>query len=193
MLGFSSRSHFEANISALVQWLSVGVASCQGFLIMPIAFLAAIHLWWVGVRQGIRIVGEADTKTVLVSFSGDGNGILLRLFPNNMIWWCIYFWFQNYLIQFGANNTWPYKSKNREASTSNSSFVSTTTTTPFALHGAYVIKCSQFLPHAWQATQATFKSIKSLFPLLDRVLVQRFKPETVRVLLFGGVQPWYSS
>lgn len=31
-----------------------------------------------------------------------------------------------------------------------------------------------------QAAQATFKSIKSLVPLLDRVLVQRFKPETVR-------------
>ncbi|KAJ7449572.1 hsp10-like protein, partial [Mycena latifolia] len=29
-----------------------------------------------------------------------------------------------------------------------------------------------------QAAQATFKSIKSLVPLLDRVLVQRFKPET---------------
>ncbi|ESK88689.1 hsp10-like protein [Moniliophthora roreri MCA 2997] len=29
-----------------------------------------------------------------------------------------------------------------------------------------------------QATQATFKSIKSVIPLLDRVLVQRFKPET---------------
>ncbi|KAI0058791.1 hsp10-like protein [Artomyces pyxidatus] len=28
------------------------------------------------------------------------------------------------------------------------------------------------------AAQATFKSIKSLVPLLDRVLVQRFKPET---------------
>jgi chaperonin GroES len=28
------------------------------------------------------------------------------------------------------------------------------------------------------ATQATFKSIKSLVPLFDRVLVQRFKPET---------------
>jgi len=28
------------------------------------------------------------------------------------------------------------------------------------------------------ASQATFKSIKSLVPLLDRVLVQRFKPET---------------
>ncbi|KAM6499359.1 hsp10-like protein [Amanita muscaria] len=28
------------------------------------------------------------------------------------------------------------------------------------------------------AAQATFKSIKSLIPLLDRVLVQRFKPET---------------
>ena len=28
------------------------------------------------------------------------------------------------------------------------------------------------------AAQATFKSIKSLMPLFDRVLVQRFKPET---------------
>ncbi|KAG7095130.1 hypothetical protein E1B28_005913 [Marasmius oreades] len=28
------------------------------------------------------------------------------------------------------------------------------------------------------AAQATFKSIKSVIPLLDRVLVQRFKPET---------------
>ncbi|KAI0259112.1 hsp10-like protein [Gloeopeniophorella convolvens] len=28
------------------------------------------------------------------------------------------------------------------------------------------------------AAQATFKSIKSLVPLFDRVLVQRFKPET---------------
>lgn len=28
------------------------------------------------------------------------------------------------------------------------------------------------------ASQATFKSIKALIPLLDRVLVQRFKPET---------------
>ncbi|KAK0199446.1 chaperonin 10-like protein [Desarmillaria ectypa] len=28
------------------------------------------------------------------------------------------------------------------------------------------------------AAQATFKSIKSVVPLLDRVLVQRFKPET---------------
>ncbi|KAF5372724.1 hypothetical protein D9757_009693 [Collybiopsis confluens] len=28
------------------------------------------------------------------------------------------------------------------------------------------------------AAQATFKSIKSVFPLFDRVLVQRFKPET---------------
>ncbi|KAG5653782.1 hypothetical protein H0H81_010623 [Sphagnurus paluster] len=28
------------------------------------------------------------------------------------------------------------------------------------------------------ATQATFKSIKALVPLLDRVLVQRFKPDT---------------
>ncbi|KAH9838750.1 hsp10-like protein, partial [Rhodofomes roseus] len=29
-----------------------------------------------------------------------------------------------------------------------------------------------------QAAQATFKSIKAVVPLLDRVLVQRFKPET---------------
>ncbi|QRV81340.1 heat shock protein 10 kDa, mitochondrial [Ceratobasidium sp. AG-Ba] len=28
------------------------------------------------------------------------------------------------------------------------------------------------------ASQATFKSIKSVIPLLDRVLVQRFKPDT---------------
>jgi len=28
------------------------------------------------------------------------------------------------------------------------------------------------------AAQATFKSIKAVIPLLDRVLVQRFKPET---------------
>ncbi|KAK0470438.1 hsp10-like protein [Desarmillaria tabescens] len=28
------------------------------------------------------------------------------------------------------------------------------------------------------AAQATFKSIKAIIPLLDRVLVQRFKPET---------------
>ena len=35
--------------------------------------------------------------------------------------------------------------------------------------------------HPPQAAQATFKSIKSLVPLLDRVLVQRFKPETVRL------------
>ena len=34
-----------------------------------------------------------------------------------------------------------------------------------------------------KAAQATFKSIRSLVPLLDRVLVQRFKPETVRFLL----------
>ena len=33
-----------------------------------------------------------------------------------------------------------------------------------------------------QAAQATFKSIKSLVPLLDRVLVQRFKHETVRYI-----------
>jgi hypothetical protein len=32
-----------------------------------------------------------------------------------------------------------------------------------------------------QAAQATFKSIKAVIPLLDRVLVQRFKPETVRI------------
>ena len=31
-----------------------------------------------------------------------------------------------------------------------------------------------------QASQATFKSIKAIVPLLDRVLVQRFKPDTVR-------------
>lgn len=31
-----------------------------------------------------------------------------------------------------------------------------------------------------QAAQATFKTIKAVIPLLDRVLVQRFKPETVR-------------
>lgn len=30
-----------------------------------------------------------------------------------------------------------------------------------------------------QAAQATFKSIKSVIPLLDRVLVQRFKADTV--------------
>ena len=35
--------------------------------------------------------------------------------------------------------------------------------------------------YAVQAAQATFKSIKSLVPLLDRVLVQRFKHETVRL------------
>ncbi|KAI0656355.1 hsp10-like protein, partial [Cubamyces menziesii] len=29
-----------------------------------------------------------------------------------------------------------------------------------------------------QAAQATFKSIKAVVPLLDRVLVRRFKPET---------------
>ncbi|OCH86163.1 hsp10-like protein, partial [Obba rivulosa] len=29
-----------------------------------------------------------------------------------------------------------------------------------------------------QAAQATFKTIKAVVPLLDRVLVQRFKPET---------------
>ena len=34
-----------------------------------------------------------------------------------------------------------------------------------------------------QAAQATFKSIKAVVPLLDRVLVQRFKPETVRGFL----------
>ena len=31
----------------------------------------------------------------------------------------------------------------------------------------------------FQAAQATFKSIKAVVPLLDRVLVQRFKAETV--------------
>ncbi|KAG2047016.1 chaperonin Cpn10 [Suillus hirtellus] len=30
----------------------------------------------------------------------------------------------------------------------------------------------------FQAAQATFKTIKAVIPLLDRVLVQRFKPET---------------
>jgi len=30
------------------------------------------------------------------------------------------------------------------------------------------------------AAQATFKSIRALKPLFDRVLVQRLKPETVR-------------
>ena len=34
-----------------------------------------------------------------------------------------------------------------------------------------------------QAAQATFKSIKSVIPLLDRVLVQRFKPETVSLII----------
>ena len=33
----------------------------------------------------------------------------------------------------------------------------------------------------FQAAQATFKSIKAVVPLLDRVLVQKFKPDTVRV------------
>lgn len=37
------------------------------------------------------------------------------------------------------------------------------------------------LEFATQAAQATFKSIKSVVPLLDRVLVQRFKADTVRV------------
>lgn len=32
-----------------------------------------------------------------------------------------------------------------------------------------------------QAAQATFKTIKAVVPLLDRVLVQRFKPDTVRI------------
>jgi len=40
-----------------------------------------------------------------------------------------------------------------------------------------------------QAAQATFKSIKSLVPLLDRVLVQRFKPETVRSLILLRFTP----
>lgn len=30
-----------------------------------------------------------------------------------------------------------------------------------------------------QAAQATFKSIRSVVPLLDRILVQRFKPDVV--------------
>lgn len=34
-----------------------------------------------------------------------------------------------------------------------------------------------------QSVQATFKSIRAVVPLLDRVLVQRFKPETVRSFL----------
>ena len=34
----------------------------------------------------------------------------------------------------------------------------------------------------YKAAQATFKSIKALVPLLDRVLVQRFKPDTVSCL-----------
>jgi hypothetical protein len=34
------------------------------------------------------------------------------------------------------------------------------------------------------AAQATFKSIRSLVPLFDRVLVQRFKPETVGFSFF---------
>jgi hypothetical protein len=38
------------------------------------------------------------------------------------------------------------------------------------------------------AAQATFKSIRSLVPLLDRVLVQRFKPETVG---FSSFLPWF--
>lgn len=38
--------------------------------------------------------------------------------------------------------------------------------------------------HLSQAAQATFKSIKALMPLLDRVLVQRFKPETVCAFFF---------
>jgi chaperonin GroES len=37
--------------------------------------------------------------------------------------------------------------------------------------------------HVAKAAQATFKSIRSLVPLFDRVLVQRFKPETVRPFL----------
>ena len=52
---------------------------------------------------------------------------------------------------------------------------------PWCVH----IRCYKCPANAQQAAQATFKSIKSLFPLLDRVLVQRFKPETVRVSLFG--------
>ena len=37
------------------------------------------------------------------------------------------------------------------------------------------------LAYDLQAAQATFKSIKAVIPLLDRVLVQRFKPETVSI------------
>lgn len=38
----------------------------------------------------------------------------------------------------------------------------------------------QLFAQVQMAAQATFKSIKAVIPLLDRVLVQRFKPETVR-------------
>ncbi|KAF9446081.1 Cpn10-domain-containing protein [Macrolepiota fuliginosa MF-IS2] len=38
--------------------------------------------------------------------------------------------------------------------------------------------CDIVLAKNIQAAQATFRSIKSVIPLLDRVLVQRFKPET---------------
>ena len=39
--------------------------------------------------------------------------------------------------------------------------------------------CSSIVGIINQAAQATFKSIKSVIPLLDRVLVQRFKADTV--------------
>lgn len=34
---------------------------------------------------------------------------------------------------------------------------------------------------------ATFKSIRAVVPLLDRVLVQRFKPEQVRILVSANL------
>lgn len=40
-----------------------------------------------------------------------------------------------------------------------------------------------------QSVQATFKSIRAVVPLLDRVLVQRFKPETVRPLFLPLFPP----
>jgi len=43
-----------------------------------------------------------------------------------------------------------------------------------------ISKYNQLDLHALKAAQATFKSIKAVVPLLDRILVQRFKPETVR-------------
>jgi hypothetical protein len=49
----------------------------------------------------------------------------------------------------------------------------------YCLHVS-ILKCFALTNLRSQAAQATFKSIKALVPLLDRVLVQRFKPETVR-------------